>query len=316
MIKSFTSGPQRFADIGRGWLDSLPTTIRRNGKPLADNTQRLYRASFERIVMKLGGDVLPITNKTLKAYVAELRLEGYSGSSIVADLTVCKLIQESLTSDDGDPVYPMRIRHDFVLTPSVVAENTPCATAADVERAFSLSGLIPGAIAIASGSGLRISEILALQLDEVNGTEDCYDASNSIIHIRRTLKTPSASRSIPLPADLNDFLVHFVAENNCIAGQRIFGRLSRSEIYRELEKADLPAPHSYRRFFTTHRRKAGMNEEILKRLLGHSRGGDITSRYSRASDDLNFIRQEVERVGLGFQFPKAVATSSEELVAV
>lgn len=303
------------AQVGCAWLDSLPKTIRRNGRPLSDNSIRIYKVSLGRLSKHFGEAALPVTNKMLREYVAAMRAEGYSGSSIVGDLNVCKLAQESLTSDDGDPIYPMRIRHDFVLTPEVVAENTPCASQEDVERSLSLSGLISGAIVIAAGAGCRISEILALQYGDVDGTQDCYDAANSIIHIRRTLKTPAALRSIPLPVDLNDFLVHFVAEQNCAAGNRIFARLSRSEVYRQLGKAELPPPHSFRRYFTTWRRKAGMSEEVLKRLLGHSRGSDITTRYSRASDDMDFVRKEVERVGLGFTLPR-VQSLTEELVAV
>lgn len=299
--------PLTFAQAGRRWLDSLPKTIRRNGRPLSDNSIRIYKVSLGRLSNHLGEAALPVTNKMLREYVAAMRAEGYSGSSIVGDLNVCKLAQESLTSDDGDPIYPMRIRHDFVLTPEVVAENTPCATTAHIERALAESGQIAGIVAVASGAGLRISEILALS-GENTGANDCLDFEQSMIHVRTVLKTPAAKRDIPIPSELVEFLKPY-----CNSGPRVFD-LSRSEIYRQLSKLNLPPCHSYRRFRITHCRKSGMSEELLKYLAGHSNPG-VTNRYSRAIEDEVWVRDQVERVGLGFPLPR-VQSLTEELVAV
>lgn len=74
---------------------------------------------------------------------------------------------------------------------------------------FSIDELA-GPVAIAAGRGLRISEILAL---ETNGGEDSdsWDSDVALVSMRRTLKTPSAKRQIPVPGELNDFLLEVSA---------------------------------------------------------------------------------------------------------
>lgn len=64
--------------------------------------------------------------------------------------------------------------------------------------------------------------------------------------------------------------------------------------------------HAYRRFFATHAEESGMNPAAMKKLLGHSRGTDVTARYARASEKLEFLRSEMERCGLGFGIPQGV----------
>jgi integrase len=70
-------------------------------------------------------------------------------------------------------------------------------------------------------------------------------------------------------------------------------------IYDALNRLGLPKCHAYRRFRATHCRTARMSEAVLKAQLGHA-DRDITSRYDRSVQDAQFVRAEVERVGLGF----------------
>jgi hypothetical protein len=42
-----------------------------------------------------------------------------------------------------------------------------------------------------------------------------------------------------------------------------------------------------------------MNESVLKTQLGDSESG-VTSRYDRSGFDVAFVREQVERAGVGF----------------
>jgi hypothetical protein len=71
-----------------------------------------------------------------------------------------------------------------------------------------------------------------------------------------------------------------------------------------LDSAKLPPMHAYRRFFATVKDESGMNAGALKRLMGHSKGSDITARYSRAAENMDFLRAEMGRCELGFSLPE------------
>jgi integrase len=285
-----------FEKAGRAWERTLATTIRRNGRPLSANTRRIYSGNLNRLIENIGAEPLPVSNRVLKDYIARMRAE-YSASQIVGDLAVVKLVCESVTDDDGNCLYPLKIKHDFCATPILNPEeqNAPCATREQVEGALSGPRDVAVLVAICAGAGLRISEALALSIED-DGNNDVWDMDGVAIHIRRTVKTPASARTVYLCTELNDFLVdQFRGSTHA----RMFPA-SRSEIYRLLDKLSLPPCHAYRRFRVTVCRKAGMNEEVLKRLIGHSRGNSVTTRYDRTRDDIDFIRSEVERVGLAF----------------
>jgi integrase len=161
---------------------------------------------------------------------------------------------------------------------------------------------------IAAGAGLRISEILALRVGDCSDS-DCWDDSASVIHIRKTRKTQSAERSIPVPAELNSFLRRIVGDR--VRGEPLFS-LSLNRLYNLLESRDLPSPHAYRRFFSRLREQAGMNANVLKVVMGHSLGDDLTAWYAEVGEDGDFVRAEMDRCLLGFSLPKFAAPQSAE----
>jgi integrase len=292
-----------FESAGGAWAASLSVAVRRNCRPLSANTQRIYKGNLARLTKHFGRNSLPsITNKLLRDYVTWMRSEKYSASQITSDLIVTKLVCESVTDDDGNPRYPLKINHRFVATPIVNPDEqeAPVATRKDVERALAVRE-IAGVVAIAAGAGLRISEVLSLRLGD-DGENDSWDAEGAAIHIRKTLKTPSAARTVYLGEELNTWLRDHTAD---AATSCVIFETPLAELYRILNRAELPPWHSYRRFYATHRDELMMNEQVLKVLMGHSRGAqkNVTNRYKRAR--VEFIKTEVERCGLGFTLPVA-----------
>jgi len=303
--------PVTFNQAGRDWLVSLPTTIRRNGRPLSANTRRIYAGNLARLTGRIGREPLPITNRVLRDYVAWMRSEQYSASQIAGDVVVAKLVCESIRNENGDCLYPLKLNHEFIVTPIVNPDeqDAPVATREDVERALAVPE-VAGIVAIAAGGGLRISEILALKVGD-DGVADGWDPDNAAIHIRQTLKTPSAARTVYICEELNRWLRGFT--RHLAPGSPMFST-SLSELYRLLAKSSLLPCHSYRRFFATHRDENAMNEQVLKSLMGHKKKRDTTDRYKGTASRINFVRTEVERCGLGFTLPivQRTETSVEE----
>lgn len=295
-----------FSRAEDSWLRGLPREIRENGRTLSGNTIRIYTQAFERAGKILGGLALDrIDNEVIRDFVAAMRTDGYSPATICSDLIVGKLVVESITRD-GDPAYPLRIKRKFARVPRIITEeqNAPCATLEEIERALSHPELA-GPVVLAAGLGLRISEALALRFGNCPGL-DSWDSGHSVVHIRATLKTSASRRSIPVPREIGEFLQRITA----VAPGELLFSVSRSRLYNLLDSRDLPAPHAYRRFFTTIKDQADMNPNALKKILGHAKGSDITfGRYSRAADDMNFLQSEMERCALGFSLPALTSSS-------
>jgi hypothetical protein len=61
--------------------------------------------------------------------------------------------------------------------------------------------------------------------------------------------------------------------------------------------------HSFRRFRTSHLRKNRVPWDLQKLWLGHA-NKDVTDRYAeQLKEDVEWRKQEAERVGLGFELP-------------
>jgi hypothetical protein len=63
--------------------------------------------------------------------------------------------------------------------------------------------------------------------------------------------------------------------------------------------------HCFRRFRNTHLRKLGCPDGLLKFWMGHA-GRDMTDRYDRVREDVEFRREVARAVGCGFELPKAL----------
>lgn len=297
-----------FSRAAADLLQRLPLKVQRNGRKLAANTLKFYAKSVERtepviLAGKAFGDIPlnRITNEVIRDLIIALR-EDYKAATICSDITVVKMVVHSITKN-AQPVFPLRIDPKFVCLPFVDPEeqHTPCATRDDVERAL-LHPELAGPIAVAAGAGLRISEILALHVGDYPGL-DCWDGDAGIIHVRKTLKTLSSKRSIPIP-QLNAFLQEIAAGK---AGGDILFTVPLNRLYNLLESRKLPTPHAYRRFFDTTMDVRGMNRSVLKKIMGHGKvRSDMTEKYSHVDKDMDFLRSEMTRCDLGFSLPATI----------
>ena len=290
-------------------MQRLPLKVQRNGRKLAANTLKFYARSIERTesVILAGtplGDIPldRITNEVVRDLIIALR-EDYKAATICSDITVVKMVVHSITKN-AQPVFPLKIDPEFVCLPIVNPEeqHTPCATRDDVERAL-LHPELAGPVAIAAGAGLRISEILALHVGDCPGL-DSWDVDTGIIHVRKTLKTLSSKRAIPIPDELNAFLLSLSARQ---AQGDILFIVPLDRLYNLFESRKLPTPHAYRRFFATYMDERAMNRSVLEKIMGHAKvRRDMSSRYSHVDKNLDLLRSEMTRCGLGFSLPVAI----------
>ncbi|MGH7745458.1 MAG: tyrosine-type recombinase/integrase [Candidatus Dormibacteria bacterium] len=216
--------------------------------------------------------------------------------------------------ENGNEKFPRTWNTDFIDAPQLIpsAQYAPIVAPGVVSKAIRKgSGVFPCLYALLAGSGLRISEALALKMGD-DGQSDGLDLEMGLIHIRKTLKTPSAARKV----DICDALANFLRKNlSTPIGEAIFltkkGKpLAETTGYNHLKKDGIPGFHSFRRFRNTHLENTRIPSTLIKYWMGHSASGDMTQRYSKF-EDLEIRKDWCHRAGLGFNLPDSKEEKDE-----
>jgi integrase len=88
----------------------------------------------------------------------------------------------------------------------------------------------------------------------------------------------------------------------------------RSSLYPILEELEIEKQgfHGFRRFRVTHLESSCVPPALVKYWTGHAKSSDgevvrqtVTDRYVKMAKDTKFRADVVERIGLGFELPKA-----------
>jgi integrase len=298
----------------QAWLSHLQTRRRRPVKPSSAKTFESYISQW--IVPHLGNlEVRGVGVAVLRDFIRQLDEAGLSPKSQNEIAGAAKAIIANCTNDEGEPLYPRHWDNERLDLPIVShsEQHTPIVTRAQIEQAFANSDdSYQCLFALASGAGLRVGELLAVKLFE-DGVSSVFDSSAATIRVRRSVwrgkeqspKTSASVRDVEIPFELSEFIARF-------AGNRegyLFGNGKCMDVTTARKRLDKAIGkgigfHSFRRFFVSHRRANGMPEDILKRLVGHSSAGDITSRYNSYGAQSSERREWVEKVGLGFELPR------------
>jgi integrase len=149
-----------------------------------------------------------VNNRTMRGFVTEMASETkdgkprFSAKSMENYLAVIKSVVASVLNDKGEPVYSVKWNHNFMDLPVVEEQNAPSFTAAEIEAIISKAdGQDKILYALLAGSGLRIGEAFALQVEDVCDT---------MIHVKRSAwegnlyspKTTAGKREVDLHSSL------------------------------------------------------------------------------------------------------------------
>lgn len=301
-----------FKTQAKRFLEALET---RKRSPISENTIRIYKCYLRAwIIPTLGATELSkFENGAMKKFVAGL--DKLAPSTVTSIANLVKEIVASAQDANGNQLYPRAWNNDFIDLPVVSSrdQRTPTIGVFSLQRAISRAeGQFGPLYALLAGTGLRISEALALKVGPDDGCSSVWLPSENKLIIRGQVqngvfvrpKTAAGFREVDIHADLNALL----GALRRTEGSYLFvsdsghpnGYLPRPTAYDAAKKDGIPGFHSLRRFRVTRLREVGAPEDLVKFWIGHS-GKGITDRYSKLAQDVAIRKQWVEKAALGFQ---------------
>lgn len=318
-----TAGPAAQRTFGSQyfiWMDELKN---RAYDPVAPSTLATF-ASCAKTILSIVGPTTPLEsfrNAAMALFVQRVKKFNWAPSTLRQHILIIKLIIASAVSEEGELLFERNWSRKIINAPRVEPskQKTPRLTRDDVEKLIQKAATDQEKIfyALLCGSGLRAGEAQAVRVNG-NNLQTSWDHEKSVIVVCNScfrnketgrVKTSAGQRTVFLPSELNTMLIAFTARENREDGSFLFqskrGSPIRLSTIRERIAKSIPgaSPHAARRFRISWLRKCRVLEETIKQQVGHS-SGDITDRYSQ--QDESFVREEIERCGLGFQIGEKI----------
>jgi len=264
----------------------------------------------------VGADTLlaDIHNGFLKSLAG--RIPG-SAKTVNESLMALKAIVASAADPQtGEQIYPRTWNHAFIDAPTVKDQKQPCVTGEQVTKAIreARSWQEQLMYTILAGTGLRVSECLAIRVGAAAEDQTAFLEDQGVIQVRASiwhnqeyrgkLKTVAAKREADLDPRLPSRIAEFVHAQKIEPGQFLFqsesGEVANLEtITRRLRLRKIPGFHSFRRFRLTHLRKARTPEGLIRSWVGHS-SKDVSDLYDKSAEDREHRKHWAKAAGLGF----------------
>jgi len=304
-----------FKEQAAEWIKGLKE---RKRKPVKERTITSYESARRWIEERIGTTPLSdVNNSVLRDLVTDAAKAGFKPKTISNYVAVVKAVIASAIKPDGDPVYPRQWNAEYIDMPLVEKEQqrTPSFTAQEIEQIIGEAGLSDHGMLYATlaGAGTRIGEALALEVPNFK---------NGALHIRESIwngrittpKTRAAVRIVdlapPLAAALEAFIGNrtegkiFRSMTGTAMSQRNILRRSLTPILKKLKLSEKSGFHGFRRYRVTYLRKQRCPESLLKFWIGHT-DEDVTDLYDKLREDVEYRRQIVSEIGLGFEIRTA-----------
>jgi len=305
-----------FKQQAERWLEAVQT---RKRNPVKLRTATTWSSYLRYINLHLGEVPLAeVNNRTVKGFIAtmsaEMRKERprFSPKSITSYVEVVKLVVASALDGEGEEIYPVKWKDGYMDLPHVGKKRKPTFTVQEVSTIVSKTeGQERLLYALLAGSGLRIGEALALQVEDVDG---------SVLSVDKTLwngrlsspKTENGIRKVDLHSSLASLLSQhigdrrsgFVFRTSVGTPESAKNVLDRS-LHQILEKMgrETCGFHGFRRFRNAHLEKQRVPDYLVRFWVGHSNRG-VTDEYKlQLRDDLPWRQEYGERSGIGFDLP-------------
>jgi integrase len=303
----------RFEEQAIAWLAGLEA---RKRNPVSPVTLTTYSAHVKRLLPLVGADTLlsEIHNGFLKDLAG--RILG-SPKTVNESLAALKqIIKSARDPQTGVQLYPRIWDHEFIDVPTIKDQKQPCATVEQIRTAIKTARSWQEQLlyVILAGTGLRISEALAIRVGPVADDQSAFLESESVIKVRASiwknqeyrgkLKTEASKRDIDLDPRLPSRIAEFIRAHKIDPGSFLFqaegGDVANLEtITRRLKQRQVPGFHSFRRYRITKLRQANIPEDLIRYWSGHS-GKGITDRYAKSAEDRDYRKHWCKAAGLGF----------------
>ncbi len=268
--------------------DQSPETVRAYASDLSDLIAFLAQRN--------GGEPLPpaeVDARMLRGWMADMHGRGLTSSSIARHLSAARSLFRWLASkgevelnpaaEVRNPKKPQRLPDRLDIEDVTAILEAPDATSFAGKRDRALLELLYGA-------GLRVSELVSLDLDDVHLGE----------RTARVMGKGSKERIVPFGRKAADALRGYLkAATTLRRGKDVDalflnqrgGRLTDRSVRRVLDSAVSKIalsrgvhPHALRHSFATHLLESGMDLRAIQELLGHARLS-TTQRYTRLALD-------------------------------
>jgi len=303
-----------FRQFAKQWIADCET---RKRKPVKPSVISNWNSILQNHVLPVLGE-MPLSevgNRAMKQLVARLAAKKLSPATIKNITLVVKLVKASAIDDDGNQLFPTKWNHEFIDMPVIdeAKQRKPSFTGDQVEKIVrAATGRLQMAAILFAASGLRAGELLGLEVRHFDGTSVRVEQEIWKGQVCEP-KTPNARRVVDLHPDVSTLLQQFIGsrakgylfrtKNGYPMNQR---NLARS-LYSVLDDLEIPRCgfHSFRRYRNTFLRNSLCPDGLLKFWMGHA-AKDMSDRYDRVREDVQFRRDVAKSFGVGFELPKAL----------
>jgi integrase len=305
-----------FREQAKLWITSCE---QRTWKPIKVSVLQLWRGALQNHINPILGDMplSDVRNKAMRTLVERLTAKGTLGpSSLRTIMLVVKMVVASAVDEDGDALYPVKWNTKFIGAPSINPrkQRRPTFSADELNRLVQgTAGRIQAVVIMLAASGLRVGELLGVEVKHFDGC--CLRIEQAVWNGKvQEPKTPAAHRTVELDPRVASLLCQFIGGRRtgfifCTrAGLPISTRNLTRLLHSNLERLGIPQRgfHAFRRFRNTHLRQLRCPDGLLKFWLGHA-GRDMSDRYDRSCEDLEFRRDVAKATGVGFEVPPVLA---------
>ena len=311
-----------FREQAKKWLQQRMT---RKRKPVKPATVRGWRSYLEKHLNPLIGDMtLPyVNNGTLKMLGERLSDAGLSPTTIRDVVKVMRWVKASAVDENGDQRYPTKWNYEFADIPVVENQHTPMFTGEEITKIIAKAEKQERIMyALFPASGLRAGELFGLEVKHFHG--DKITVAQSVWEGRvQTPKTANAFRQVDLHPTVAAMLRDFIGDRKQgflfrtrTGTPFLQSNFLRSSLYPILKELGIEKQgfHGFRRFRVTHLESSYVPPALVKYWTGHAKSSDgevvrqtVTDKYIKMAKDTKFRAAVAERIGLGFELPKADA---------
>jgi integrase len=311
---------QTFGEQAKKWLHQ---SITRKRKPVKPRTIRGWESYLDKHLKPLIGDVPlgNVNNSTLKKVVTDLSEAGLGSKTIRNIVQTLTTVVASAVNEDGEEIYPRKWNYEFADVPVVGNQRTPMFTGEEITKVIRKAEKQERVIFVLfAASGLRAGELFGLDVKLFN--DRTITVAQSVWEGRvQTPKTVNAFRQVDLHPTVAAMLRDFIGDRKQGFLFRTRTRTPflqsnflRSSLYPILKELGIEQQgfHGFRRFRVTHLESSYVPPALVKYWTGHAKSSDgeavrqsVTDKYVKMAKDTKFRADVAERIGLGFDLPKA-----------